>query len=160
MQTQRWIRDAQARGWRVSWVRGKSLHIACDKQGCPGCKTLPLDNLGPVPEPCELPHKGQVAAPVFDEYETLVEELRRRRRQLGLDQGDLGNAMGVADGYVNKLEAFARVPTFPTLQLWAASLGLHLTTSAAPLPNATIRAIEQRAAKPYAPEQARFKHDR
>ena len=87
MQTQRWIRETEARGWRVVWIRGKTLHATCDMPGCKGCKTLPLDNLGPVPEPCELPHKGKVAASVFAYYEDLVKELNYYKNKY--EQGEL-----------------------------------------------------------------------
>jgi len=160
MQTRHWIKEAQRQGWRVASVSGLNMRLQCDKYGCDGSKMLPLDNLGPVPEPCNRPHVANYARQTFEQYETLVDELRRRRRQLGLDQADLNSAMGVTDGYVNKLESVARVATFPTLQLWAQSLGLSLTTCPAPLPAATMRAIEHRQAKPYMPTQARFKHDR
>jgi hypothetical protein len=143
----------------VASVSGLTMRLQCSKHGCDGCRVLPLDNLGPVPDPCDLPHRGNHARQTFQQYESLVDELRRRRRQLGLDQGDLNSAMGVADGYMNKLESLARVATFPTLQLWAQSLGLSITTAPAPLPAATLRAIENRTAKPYQPTQARFKHD-
>ena len=155
-----WLKGAQRAGWRVSGINAKALHLKCEKHGCSGSKSLPLDNLGPTPAECDLPHVGQYSKNAFDTYEALIGELRRRRRELGLDQGDLSNAMGVADGYVNKLESFKKVASPPTLLLWAQSLGLTITTAPSKLPAATLRAIEQRAAKPYAPNQARFKHDR
>lgn len=159
MQTRRWIKEAQGQGWRVASVAGLSLRLECTKHGCDGCKVLPLDNLGQVPEPCDRPHVANYSRQTFQQYETLVDELRRRRRQLGLDQADLNSAMGMTEGYVNKLESMARVAQFPTLQLWAEALGLSITTSPAPLPDATMRAIEHRQTKLYQPSQARFKHD-
>jgi hypothetical protein len=159
MQTRQWIKEAQLKGWRLASVSGLSMRLECSKHGCSGHKDLPLDNLGPVPEPCDKPHVQGYSQSTFDEYSGLVGELRRRRRQLGLDQTDLNAAMGVTDGYVNKLESLARVATFPTLQLWAQTLGLSISTAPAPLPPATLRAIEYREAKPYQPNQARYKHD-
>tara|TARA_R110000851_G_scaffold22626_9_gene67012 strand:- start:548 stop:820 length:273 start_codon:yes stop_codon:yes gene_type:complete len=75
-----------------------------------------------------------------------VGELVRRRRALGISQEDLSDAAGMADGHINKLEAFARTAQFPTLQLWAQTLGAEITLRAAPLPDATARAIERRPA--------------
>jgi hypothetical protein len=160
MFAQEWIKKAQGNGWRVAAVSGASIEMRCAKQGCPGRHVLPMGNLGPVLDQCALDHVGQYGRETFDGYEALIAELRRRRVQIGLDQGDLGNAMGVPDGYINKLESFKRTATPVTLLLWAQSLGLTLTTAPAPLPPATIRAIEQRTANPYNAKQARFKHDR
>lgn len=159
MLAREWIRKAQGQGWRVQQITGKSITMQCCKYGCKETLSLPMDNLGPIPEPCTAPHTGQYAAPTFEHYKTLVAELRRRRRELGLDQQDLCIAMGVTDGYVNKLESFKKTAQPPTLLLWAQTLGLTLTTAPTTLPAATLRAIEQRTAKPYHAHQARFKHD-
>lgn len=158
MQVRRWIREAERQGWRLSHVGGMSLTLRCSCKGCPGTLKLPISNLGDVPEPCQLEHSKGYGRATFEHYEAIVEELRRRRRQLGLDQIDLNSAMGTPDGYVNKLESFARIASPPTLTLWAESLGLRLTTEAAPLPPATLKAIEDRQARPYQETQARFKH--
>lgn len=157
METRLWFKQVEKKGWRVSSVSGLVLNLSCNKLGCDGCLTLPLANLGPTPPPCSEPHEGQYSAHIFEEYSTLVKEMVRRRCSLGLDQADLNNAMGVADGYISKLESFARIATFPTLILWAQTLGLSLVGAPAPLPAATLRAIEHRQAKPYQPNQARFK---
>lgn len=106
--------------------------------------TLPLDNLGAAPSPCSLSHHGQYGAQAYARYTALVGELRRRRRALGLSQEDINAAAGLADGHINKLESFARTAQFPTLQLWAATLGGEITIAPAPLPDATARAIERR----------------
>lgn len=158
MLASQWIKDSEAAGWRVSSITGSRIRLACSKAGCLGHIAAALDGLPSVPGPCALPHVGQWSATTFAQYQTLVDELRRRRRQLGLDQGDINHAAGLADGYVNKLEAFAKIASMPTLQLWAATLGLSITTAPAPLPPATTRAIENRAGNPYQPNQARFKH--
>ena len=114
--------------------------------------------MGEVPEPCQLLHRKRYSPEVFGAYERLVAELRRRRRSLGLDQADVNAAMGMADGYIAKLESFARVAPFPTLQLWATTLGLNITATPTALPDATIRAIEARKAMPYDEQKARFKY--
>ena len=159
MRASEWIKKAQRNGWRVDRVSGLSLRLCCSRQGCAGKLSLPLDNLGDIPAPCDLAHVGEYASSVFDGYKELVGELRRRRRQIGLDQQDLCDAMGVADGYINKLESFAKVASPPTLILWAECLGTSLTFAPAALPDATLRAIEGRQARPYQHAQARFKHD-
>jgi transcriptional regulator with XRE-family HTH domain len=105
-----------------------------------------LSDLGPIPAPCAFDHSSLYAKPVFDEYRALVGNLARRRKQIGLSQEDLGAAAGLADGHINKLEAFARTAQFPTLQLWANTLGMELTLAPAPIPPATLRAIERRKA--------------
>ncbi len=141
-----WIKKAEGNGWRVHSADKLVLTLQCCKQGCDNRISMPLDNLGPEPEPCDQPHQFQYAAATFQAYENLVEQLIRRRRSLGLSQEDVCAAAALADGHVSKLEAFHRIGQLPTLQLWADTLGLSLTLSPAPLPNATIRAIENRPA--------------
>ena len=159
MTVREWIKRAERQGWRVQRVRGLSIDIRCSKQGCEGLKSLPLDNLGPTPEPCELPHEGQYAHKVFSEYQALVAEFQRRRRSLGLSQEDITAASGLADGHINKLEALDRVAQMPTLQLWAQTLGLSLVIDAAPLPASTLKIIEDRKTNPYRAEMSRHKVD-
>ena len=159
MTVKEWIRQAERQGWRVQQVRGLSIELRCAKQGCEGHKALPLDNLGPTPEPCDLQHEGQYAQKVFNEYQALVSEFQRRRRSLGLSQEDVTAASGLADGHINKLEALHRVAQLPTLQLWAQTLGLSLVIDPAPLPASTLKVIEQRKINPYRPEMSRHKTD-
>jgi transcriptional regulator with XRE-family HTH domain len=141
-----WIKQAEKNGWRVRSVNSLTISLKCSKQGCPGCVDVPLNNLGAVPDPCDLPHRKHYAARTFKAYEDLVEQLIRRRRSLGLSQEDVCAAAALADGHISKLEAFHRIGQLPTLQLWADTLGMSLTLAPAPLPNATIRAIENRPA--------------
>jgi len=157
MQSREWIRRAEAAGWRVSAVQGRTLTLCCNRQGCSGTLALPLDNLGPVPPPCGLPHSGQYARRTMDTYQILIGEFIRRRRSLGLDQTDLCAAIGLGDGHISKLEALHKIASPPTLLLWAQALGLTLTTAPAPLPPATIKAIENRKDRPYAASQVRSK---
>lgn len=133
------------------------MTLACQCTGCPGRLTLPLQNLGPIPEPCDKPHISGMGRAAFASYETLVSELVRRRCQIGLAQADVDDAAGLTSGHVAKWESFAKVASPPSLLLWAQTLGLQITTAPAPLPAATIRAIDDRQAKPYRADQARFK---
>lgn len=158
MELRRWIKGAELAGWRLSGVSPSMLSLRCACHGCDGALSLPLANPGPVPAPCSQDHASGYGARAFGSYEVLVAELRRRRLQLGLDQESLGEAIGFARGYMGKLEAFQRIAAPPTLLLWAQSLGLTITTAPAPLPPATLRAIEGKTAAPYQPNQARFKH--
>ena len=158
MQVKPWIKGAQSNGWRVARVSGLTIELRCSKHGCPGHMTVSIENPGPVPEPCEAPHVKGYSAKTFAQYQALVEEFRRKRRSLGLDQIDVNDAVGLADGHISKLESFAKIASPPTLQLWAQTIGLYLTTTPAPLPAATIKAIDERARRPYNPNQARWKH--
>jgi len=156
----KWISEAEKAGWRVRSANGSVLHLKCSCQGCPGEIKLPLANLGDLPGPCDLPHKGQYSRQTFDRYVAIVDELRRRRRLLGLSQEDLTDATGLIHGHINKLESHSRTAQFPTLQLWAETLGVRITLTPVPLPPATARAIEYRTARPYDEGKARYKHDR
>lgn len=158
MDLRTWIKAAQRSGWRVDYTAGTEIHLRCCAIGCPGRLTVALNALEQATEPCALEHREGMGRPVWDDYYGLVDELRRRRRALGLDQADVCNAMGMADGYVAKLESGARIPRPHTLQLWAQTLGLRLTTTPDKLPAATLKAIEDRRARPYAASQARFKN--
>lgn len=117
-----------------------------------------MDNIGTVPDPCGKPHNGQYARQTYLKYQHLVDELRRRRRLLGLSQEDVGAAAGLTEGHINKLESHARTAQLPTLQIWAETLGVEITISPAALPAATIRAIEHRSTKPYEEGKAHFTH--
>lgn len=142
----KWIAKAEKAGWRVASSRKGVIQLQCCHQGCPGTVSAPMGNLGPPPPPCELPHVQQYGQPAYDRYKALVEELKRRRMLLGLSQEDINAAAGLADGHINKLEAFHRTAQFPTLQLWASTIGLSITVAPAILPPATTRAIERRPA--------------
>ncbi|MEM9584826.1 MAG: helix-turn-helix transcriptional regulator [Pseudomonadota bacterium] len=65
-----------------------------------------------------------------------------RRRALGLSQEDINHAAGLADGHINKLESFARTAQFPTLKLWADTLGLAITATPCALPPEINELIE------------------
>lgn len=145
METREWIKVAQKVGWKVT-VQGLTITLKCSRRGCPGAMTVPMDNLGPMPESCNEQHVGQYSAKVYANYLGIVAELARRRRSLGLSQEDICAASGLADGHINKLEAFARTAQMPTLQLWAQTLGLKMTLAPAPLPPATLAAIRHRPA--------------
>lgn len=157
-EVKRWIKQAEQAGWRVSNVTATELRLACSKQGCKGHLVVSLNNPGPAPDPCQLEHVAGYSAAAFDDYRALVAILAKRRRALGLDQQDLNAILGMADGYVAKLESFARVATLPTLQLWAQCLGLELTASRTNLPPQTAAAIQRRSIAPYRPEMVRSKH--
>jgi len=161
MQFRKWIQATEASGWSVSSVHGLKLTLQCTKQGCTSTKVLPLDNLGDIPAPCQAEHVGQYSAKVYDNYRSLVAELVRRRHSLGLSQEDIGGASGLADGHINKLEAFERTAQLPTLQLWAATVGMQIAMRPCPLPPATIRAMEQRPAplRQTTPTQLRLTHE-
>ena len=155
-----WIKGAEANGWRVGQISGLRLKLVCGLHGCTGHRLIDLSDMGEPPAPCDLQHARGYSRRVFDGYTALVEELAQRRRRLGLDQTDLNDAMGMADGYISKLESYARIASTPTLQTWCDTLGVRFTISPAPLPDATLRAIERRQAAPYNPKRARSKHDR
>ena len=155
----KWIKEAQSAGWRVTSSRGGTLFLSCSREGCKGAQSIDLGKLGPAPEPCTLDHNKQYARKVYDEYKSLVAALVKKRRALGLSQEDINAAAGLAEGHINKLESFARTAQFPTLRLWAETVGLEITLAAAMLPPATARAIDRRVTKPYSANMARHKAD-
>lgn len=157
-EVKRWIRSAEQAGWRVSSVAGSEIRLACAKHGCQGALTVSLNNHGPAPDPCGLDHVQGFAAAAFEDYRALVGLLIQRRMALGLDQADLNAILGMADGYIAKLECFARVTTIPTIQIWARALGVTITTGRAPLPSATAAAIQRRTHSPYRPQYNRSRH--
>tara|TARA_R110002110_G_scaffold26572_7_gene97483 strand:- start:3253 stop:3765 length:513 start_codon:yes stop_codon:yes gene_type:complete len=159
MTAAKWIKEAQAAGWRVASSRDRTLFLSCSREGCKGAQSIDLGKLGPAPEPCTLDHDKQYAKKVYDQYKSLVGELVKKRRALGLSQEDINAAAGMAEAHLNKLESFARTAQFPTMQLWAETLGLEITLAASILPPATVRAIDRRVSNPYAKNMARHKAD-
>jgi transcriptional regulator with XRE-family HTH domain len=139
------IQKAQATGWRVISTRDGVIKLKCRCHGCKATLIQPIKTLAAIPQPCGRSHHGLYAAGTYDEYKSLVAVFIRKRRSLGLSQEDLCAAAGLADGHVNKLEAFARTAQMPTLQLWAKTLGLEITVVQTDLPAATVRAIEHRS---------------
>lgn len=81
------------------------------------------------------------------EYRQFVRGLAQRRRDLGLCQLDLDPVLGVAEGYIGKLEAFHRIPSTLRLLEWLEGLGLAITMRPGPLPPATLHAIEASQAR-------------
>lgn len=159
MMLNRWISRAASSGWRFERASGQMLTLRCSKQGCEGRHVVSLLDLGDPPPPCKEAHVGQYSRATYGDYRALVAKLRDRRRALSLSQEDVGDAAGLGDGHINKLEAFHRTAQMPTLQLWAQTLGLSIDLVPAPLPDATRRAIEGRAARPYDAGKAQFRHD-
>lgn len=102
---------------------------------------------------------GQYSTRVFEDYRQLVALLVSRRKQIGLSQEEVGAASGLADGHINKLEAFDRVARLPTLQLWAQTIGLQVNLAPCPMPDATLAAIERRVAPLREPKQMRLLTD-
>lgn len=158
MDFRQWVKAAQANGWLVAGSSGQLIRLQCACVGCPGAVSVPMAALGAPPGPCGLDHVAGYAAPVYEGYQALIAELRRRRLVLGLSQEDIDAAAGWAPGYTAKAESHAKTLTPPTLQLWAQTVGLRITTTPAALPAATIAAINGRRSHPYAVNQARFKH--
>lgn len=136
-----WIKEAKANGWIRQRSTGAGVRLKCSKQGCNTFLDIAFNNMKAAPDPCDKPHTSQYAAKTFDQYVSLVGELSRRRRSLGLSQEDICNAAGLADGHINKLEAFHRTAQFPTLQLWASTLGMNITLSPCPLPDAIAKKL-------------------
>lgn len=115
--------------------------------GCTGCRNRITHRFADPPVElgrCDWPHSRGYSQPAFDQYVRLVGVLRRRRMALGLDQMDLGAAMGMADGYVNKLESFAKIASPSTLLVWLQAVGLEMVGQPVALPPATLEMISGR----------------
>ena len=160
MQFKQWISAAQEAGWAVKSVSASDLTLVCNRTGCTCEQLHDLNALGDPPKSCECPHNGRLSEKSYTEYEVLLGELSRRRRLLGLNQDDLGSAMGVADGYVGKMEAMHKFPSIPMLQLWAQTLGVDIILKPIALPPPTIRAMDRRRAEPFRHDQVRTKEKR
>ncbi|WP_396022169.1 helix-turn-helix domain-containing protein [Celeribacter litoreus] len=152
-----WLRSAQGRGWSAGQVTPEAISLHCSSPTCSTHISRSLRSLGRPPKPCRKKHPTVLEDGRHDPYAKLVAKLRRRRVELGLGQEDVNAAVGFADGYISKLEAMHRFPHASTLVLWCQTLGIELIEAPAPLPQATISAIEGRRSRPYARHQARFK---
>lgn len=142
MLSSEWISAARASGWMARRGADGLLRLKCARQGCKGEQTLSVTDLDPVLRPCKLPHVGQYGLPAYKLYQSLVEELKRRRRALGLSQEDINAAAGLSDGHINKLEALHRTAQFPTLSLWTETLGLSITLTPCALPSEITAKLE------------------
>lgn len=129
-----WIKQAEAAGWRVESIKAGAIRLACGKLGCTGTASASLDRLGDVPEPCTAPHRGGYGQKVYQDYAEIVTKLRQRRMAVGMSQEELTDATGLADGHINKLEAYHRTAQLPTLQLWARALGYEIALAPCDLP--------------------------
>lgn len=143
-----WIRSAKVAGWVVQAIDGRRVIMQCACVGCHNRLTLRFADLSADLDRCDWPHVRGYGRDAFDQYAALVDVLRRRRMALGLDQMGLGAAMGMADGYVNKLESFARIASPITLLLWAQSVGQELTSRPIALPQVTLDPIDHRQSAP------------
>tara|TARA_R100000935_G_C2838899_1_gene169843 strand:+ start:3776 stop:4330 length:555 start_codon:yes stop_codon:yes gene_type:complete len=139
-----WFRRAKAAGWLVQAINGRRVTMQCACIGCRNRLTLRFADLSTDLGRCDWPHVLGYSREAFDQYAALVDVLRRRRMALGLDQMDLGAVMGMADGYVNKLESFARIASPSTLLLWLQAVGLELTGCPAALPPLPLNAVANR----------------
>lgn len=59
-------------------------------------------------------------------YASLVDQLRDRRKTLGLTQLDVALAIGVSDYMVTKWECMIKMPTSFGLMCWCQVLNVHL----------------------------------
>jgi ribosome-binding protein aMBF1 (putative translation factor) len=60
-------------------------------------------------------------------YASFIEQLRVRRRALGISQEELDRRLGVSDHQVAKWESFARLPGAFMMMCWANALGVVIT---------------------------------
>jgi ribosome-binding protein aMBF1 (putative translation factor) len=60
-------------------------------------------------------------------YADFIEQLRTRRRALGISQEELDRRLGVSDHQVAKWESFARLPGAFMMMCWANALGVVIT---------------------------------
>lgn len=60
-------------------------------------------------------------------YAHLIEELKRRRQELGLSQAAMDDRLGVSEGCVAKWESYARLPGAFFLMCWVEALDGKLT---------------------------------
>lgn len=150
-----WTEAARDNGWNVE-EHGGLFRLTCMQKGCSGSVEIAPGD--PIPEPCKERHTHTWQE--MRAYRKIVARLRSRRRQIGLSQDDVSAALGMADGYINKLESFAKNASLPTLALWAETLGFSVSFQPTEFPPATKRALDSRKANPYDEARARFSHDK
>ena len=62
-------------------------------------------------------------------YAELLEQLKARRKAVGLSQCDLDHAIGVSDGMVAKWETAVRFPSGFFLMCWCKALGVRIAVA-------------------------------
>lgn len=72
--------------------------------------------------------EGEVKKEFFIDYfvSHLCFALKDRRKELGITQKDIADAMGIKQSYVSKIENFEKVPTIETVAKYCYALHLSL----------------------------------
>lgn len=144
------IEAAQERGWVLFSSTPEGLTFRCARMGCEHARFVSQERVesGRTLAACQWEHRPGANRYAVPSYSEMVYLLREARWRMGLSQEELGACIGGADGHVNKLEVGDRRATMPTLLEWAQALGFDVVLMPAPLPKATLRAIERRVYQP------------
>ena len=72
--------------------------------------------------------KGDVKKDYFIDFfvSNLCFALKDRRKELGITQKDIADAMGIKQSYVSKIENYEKVPTIETIAKYCYALNLSL----------------------------------
>lgn len=73
-----------------------------------------------------------VPADITTEWGVFREMMRKRRRDLGLRQSDVSEAMGRSSGFAATVENYGSSPNILTVMMWAKALGGTLTVTFPP----------------------------
>ena len=65
----------------------------------------------------------------MSDYNSIRQQLRRRRLELGLSQTALGAEIGTSQSHISDLESDHHRATAPVLVRWAEALGFEITVS-------------------------------
>lgn len=79
-----------------------------------------------------------------ESWKRLVDQLKARRKQLGLTQHSLANRIGITESLIGLYEVFERRPTGFTLAQWAFALGCTLILQPEEPPDARAANLDRR----------------
>lgn len=149
-----YTRAMRDRGWLLWSFREGRTSFMCSKLGCTGTRVVTETDIArargraDLPKACRRRHWKGYSASLIGSQEQLQEHLRERRLRLGLSQEDIEGAGGFPVDHLGKLETLARVAQFPTMLLWAETLGYDIALIPKPLPDQVLAIIDQKAGQP------------
>lgn len=139
MMDPRFLRDVQTAGWNISEVDDHNVLAKCPRFGCE-LKVL-LNPAKPIPATRKTDADlAEIAVPSFN---AALEFLMDRRNELGLNQAELEECIGLTKDHLAKVESEVRIPNIMTFIEWAQGLGYGVYLRPIGLPPLTLSTIAQ-----------------
>lgn len=133
------LSQVQSSGWLIHSVDGDRVTAKCPRYGCALMTYLYPGK--PIPNACS-PSKDMAEVAIKDMAEAF-RFLIERRHDIGLDQLETTDCIGLVHGHLHKLESGARTGRVDTFLAWAQALGYEMVLRPVGLPPKTLLTIAQ-----------------